>query len=40
MTKRESLFRRHAARLVALAIVLALYGVSVQPHLSDRKAHV
>jgi enediyne biosynthesis protein E4 len=34
MTTPASLFRRHAARLLALAIIVALYGLSVQPRLS------
>jgi hypothetical protein len=33
----ESLFRRNAARLVALAIILALYNLSLQPRLSGRE---
>ena len=34
MTTPERLFRRHAARLVALAIILALYALARQPELS------
>ncbi|MGP0065496.1 MAG: CRTAC1 family protein [Isosphaeraceae bacterium] len=34
MTNPESLLRRHAARLVALAIIVVLYGLSLQPPLS------
>jgi enediyne biosynthesis protein E4 len=34
MTAGEFVFRRHAARLVALAIILGLYGLARQPELS------
>ena len=34
MTAGEGVFRRHAARLVALAIILGLYGLARQPELS------
>ena len=34
MTTGEGVFRRHAARLVALAIILGLYGLARQPELS------
>ncbi len=34
MTTRDGLFRRHAPRVVALAIVVGLYGLARQPELS------
>ena len=34
MTAARAVFRRHAARLVALAIIVALYGLARQPELS------